>query len=302
MRKKLPPLNWLRSFESSAKHLNFTLAANELHMTQAAISQQIKGLESQLGTPLFKRLSRGLELTEAGKAYMPVVHEAIERLNIATHEIFSQYQNHSLNIRVSLVFFTHWLAPKLQDFRSRNPHIQLKFSSNIWVGEQQQEADLEIRHGLGSWPGLTAQRLTWDELVPVCSPSYVSSLYPDKNKSTAVDIIQRSTLLHVLGYNEGWGHWLKAAGYSESNSTHSIQLDTSIMALELAAQNQGIALGRSSLIENMLSNKQLICAFPQKIPTSEAFYLVKDASKPFTSHADTFSQWLVTQTQPTSTT
>nr|AHK13956.1 LysR family transcriptional regulator [Pseudomonas sp. A9] len=127
MKKRLPPLNWLRAFEASARHLNFTLAATELNLTQAAISQQVKGLESQLGTTLFKRLARGLELTDAGQAYMPVVHEAIERLIAATDELFGQGRKRYLTIRVNLVFFTTWLAARLGGFREQHPDIGLHF-------------------------------------------------------------------------------------------------------------------------------------------------------------------------------
>ena len=115
MKKRLPPLNWLRAFEASARHLNFTQAAAELHMTQAAISQQIKGLESSLGYALFTRLPRGLSLTDAGKSYIPAVKEAIEKLAVATDEIFGQTRGKMLSIRVNPVFYNAWLAPKLAD-------------------------------------------------------------------------------------------------------------------------------------------------------------------------------------------
>jgi LysR family glycine cleavage system transcriptional activator len=143
--KRLPPLNWLRAFESSARHLSFTHAATELNLTQAAVSQQVKGLESQLGTALFKRLPRGIELTEAGLAYLPVVHEAIERLAAATDEIFGQGHLKVLTVRVSLVFFTHWLAWRIPDFRKRHPNVNLRITSNIWGGDSSVtdvEADL----------------------------------------------------------------------------------------------------------------------------------------------------------------
>ncbi len=107
MKKRLPPLNWLRAFEASARHLNFTQAAAELHMTQAAISQQIKGLEAQLGTSLFKRLPRGLKLTDAGQSYIPGVRESIERLAMITDEVFGKERSRTLTVKVNLVFLTH---------------------------------------------------------------------------------------------------------------------------------------------------------------------------------------------------
>ena len=131
MKQSLPPLNWLRAFESAARHLNFTHAAEELSLTQAAVSQQVKGLEMKLGAALFKRLPRGLELSEAGQAYLPAVHEAIERLAAATDEIFGQGHRKVLTVRVNLVFFIHWLAIRLPDFRRLHPDINLHVTLSL---------------------------------------------------------------------------------------------------------------------------------------------------------------------------
>lgn len=290
MKKRLPPLNWLRSFEVSALHLNFTQAAAELNMTQAAISQQIKALESQLGVALFKRLPRGLELTEAGKAYIPVVHESIERLVVATDELFGQNRRRSLNVRVNLVFFTTWLAPRLADFRALHPDINLRFSSNIWLDDQPKEADLEIRYGQGIWRGFSAQRLSYDQLLPVCSPSYFEGV-----DQTHPSLLAQSTLLHVIGYKEGWGHWLTNAGFPQLKSQQNIHLDTLVSALELAVLGQGVALGRSTLVERYLQEGRLIAPFEQRVATDEAFYLVSQEGQYHHPSVDVFRNWLISQ-------
>jgi LysR family glycine cleavage system transcriptional activator len=294
MKKRLPPLNWLHAFEVSAAHLNFTKAAGELNLTQAAISQQIKSLESQLGVTLFKRLPRGLELTEAGKAYIPVVRESIEKLVIATDELFSQDRNRALNIRVNLVFFTNWLAPRLEKFRGLHPEINLRFSSNIWLDEEQKDADLEIRYGQGNWRGFKSHRLSYDQLIPVCSPNYFDPLIADLQPQ----MIKDYTLLHVIGYKEGWGHWLTKTGHSELKAKQNIQLDTLISALELAKQGSGLALGRSSLVEQLLDNGQLIAPFGQEISTSEAFFLTIPDNQYGHPNADIFRDWLIDCTEP----
>lgn len=169
--KSLPPLNWLRAFEVSARCLNFTHAAEELHLTQGAVSQQIRQLESHLGVALFKRLPRGLGLTEEGQSYLPVVQDAISRLAVGTNEIFGQRNRRHLKVRGSLSFLHYWLAPRLADFCREYPQIDIRYISNIWVKEPDGEDDLEIRWGCGEWSGLHAQRLTWDILQPVCSPT-----------------------------------------------------------------------------------------------------------------------------------
>lgn len=292
MRKRLPPLNWLRAFEASARQLSFTHAAAELNLTQAAVSQQVKGLESQLGTALFKRLPRGLELTEAGLAYLPVVHEAVERLAAATDEIFGEGHVRLLTIRVSLVFFTHWLALRLPDFRERHPEVNLRITSNIWGGDSSVtdvEADMEIRHGHGNWAGLKAERLTWDTLLPVCAPHLPSAQAP---LSSPKDLAHHE-LLHVLGYEEGWGYWLKKAGAARVDSSKGMQFDTLISALKAAELGQGVALARSSLVESMLESGQLIAPLKSRHQTSEAFFLVYSPHNFVNPHAAACAEWLL---------
>lgn len=289
MKKRLPPLNWLRSFEASARLLNFTQAADELNLTQAAISQQVKGLESQLGAALFKRLPRGLELTDAGQAYLPVVHEAIERLAVATNEIFGQGRSKLLTIRANLVFFTCWLSPRLHLFQEQHPDIGLRFTSNIWIDERHKDADLEIRYGKGTWPGLKSDRLTWDELFPVCSPEFIDGRLPPNSPEELTE----HTLLHVIGYEEGWGHWLKKTGFDQVRMPRGMQFDTLISALEMAAQGQGLALGRTSLVSDMIANGRLIAPFEPRVATSEAFHLTHAEHGYIHPHAEAFREWII---------
>uniref|UniRef100_A6W2L2 Transcriptional regulator, LysR family n=1 Tax=Marinomonas sp. (strain MWYL1) TaxID=400668 RepID=A6W2L2_MARMS len=294
MKKRLPPLNWLRSFEASARHLNFTQAANELNLTQAAISQQVKSLESQLGTLLFKRLPRGLALTDAGLAYVPAIHESINRLTAVTEELFGQGQSKQVTIRVSLVFFTTWLAPKLPLFYDQHPNIRICFTSNIWEGaEKERETDLNIRYGRGTWSDVDAERLTWDELFPVCSPSLIQSC-PEQAHT---DILSEHRLLHVLGYEEGWGYWLNRTGTEHTDNGLGIQFDTLISALEMAKLGQGFAIGRTSLVSEMLKEGSLIAPFEQKVETSEAFFLTHKAQQFLHPNAETFKQWIIEMAQ-----
>lgn len=289
MKKKLPPLNWLRSFEATARHLNFTQAASELNLTQAAISQQVKGLESQLGATLFKRLPRGLELTDAGKAYLPVVHECIRRLATATDEIFGQSKARLLTVRCNLVFFTAWLAPRLHRFQRLYPEVGIRFTSNIWIEDDGKESDMEIRYGKGTWPGLEADRLTWDKLFPVCSPRLAGDMAPPESPEQ----LSEYTLLHVIGYEEGWGYWLDQAGFANVRSGYEMQFDTLISALEMARQGGGIALGRSSLVGGMIDSGELIAPFEFSVDTSEAFHLVRPAFKYIHPHAELFRSWIM---------
>ena len=295
MKKKLPPLNWLRSFEASARHLSFTHAATELNLTQAAISQQVKGLETQLGAALFKRLPRGLELTDAGAAYLPAVHESIERLTVATEEVFGQGRTQLLTVRVNMVFFMKWLAPRLHRFRAQHPGINLRVTSNIWVDEREKsvETDMEIRYGKGQWRMLQSDRLSHDDLIPVCSPTYLE----DERAIRTPDDLVHHTLLHVIGYEEGWGHWLKRTGYEHLPLSQGFQFDTLVTALEMAVLGEGIALGRTSLVSDMLESGKLVAPFEHKVSTEEAFYLVYPPQQLSHPHADAFRSWLLSEVE-----
>ncbi|MBT7904768.1 transcriptional regulator GcvA [Porticoccaceae bacterium] len=296
MKKRLPPLNWLRSFEASARHLNFTLAASELHMTQAAVSQQIKGLETKLGCALFKRLPRGLELTDAGRAYIPGVRESIEKLALVTDEVFGKERSHTLTVRVNLVFFNTWLAPRLADFRNQYPDIDLRFTSNIWVAGTDKEADAEICYGKGQWTNCFSDRLTWDRLIPVCSPTLLDGQLPPADPSE----LSNYTLLHVIGYEEGWGFWLNQLGYYNIDPSQGIHFDSLMTGMEMAAQGHGVALSRTSLAANMLENGRLIAPFEQTVSTVESFYLTTPKDKPIRAHVDAFRQWIIDQAQQAS--
>jgi LysR family glycine cleavage system transcriptional activator len=299
IKKRLPPLNWLRSFEAAARHLNFTLAAAELNMTQATISQQIKGLESQLGCALFIRLPRGLELTDAARAYIPGVRESIEKLSVVTDEVFGKERSHTLTVRSNLVFFNTWLAPRLANFRHNYPDIDLRFTSNIWLDSVNKEADIEIRYGKGMWPDLISDRLTWDQLIPVCSPQLLGPDHISKDTpppSNAEELAEH-TLLHVIGYEEGWGHWLKKLGHHSIDASQGIHFDSLITAMEMAVQGHGIALSRTSIASTLLATGKLIKPFEGGVTTEEAFFIAIPSNKPIQNHVQAFRSWVIHQGQ-----
>ncbi|NND82657.1 MAG: transcriptional regulator GcvA [Gammaproteobacteria bacterium] len=295
MSKKLPPLNWLRSFEAAARHLNFTQAAEELCVTQAAVSKHVKNLEHQLDVELFVRLPSGLRLSSAGAAYLPSVRDAIDDLIAATDALFSFSGHKSLHIHASLIFFRAWLAPRLHTFMRLQPEVDLRFTSSIWVDEHEmlENIDLEIRYGDGNWPNVFADRLTWDRLLPVCSPTLLER---GPTLSTPEDLLQH-TLLHVAGYEHGWHYWLHHVLGDEVNIGPGIQFDTLIAALGLAEQGVGIALGRSSLVSGMIEQGRLCAPLSEQMPTDESFYVVC-AQRPHPgSDAAKFRDWLIAVAQ-----
>lgn len=290
--KALPPLNWLRSFEAAARLLSFTQAANELNMTQGAISQQIKSLESQLNTQLFKRQARSIELTEEGLAYLPIVHGAIQKLMVATNEIFGEGHRKQVKIRGSMAFFSYWLnARRLASFQAENPDINLQLNTDIWLKEEGIAGDMEIRWGKGQWAGVNIERLSTDTLFPVCSPKLL-----EKQPLKEVNDLRHHELLHVMGYEEGWGEWLQFAGASQVNPSEGMQFDTYACVLHLVEDGFGIALGRLSLVEDQLKDGTLVAPFTERLPSSEDFYLIYPQTGFASPYARRFADWLLRNT------
>jgi LysR family transcriptional regulator, glycine cleavage system transcriptional activator len=290
MHADLPPLPWLRAFEAAARALSFTRAAEELHLTQAAISKQVKALEQHLGQPLFLRHPRSLELTRTGAAYLPKVHDALDRLSIGTREVFGRRRDDALTLRCAVSFATNWLAPRLPDYLARHPGKTLRLTASVWNDDADPDLyDLDIRYGTGNWPGYASHRLTWDHIFPLCAPNMRQG---SPGLQTPQDL-RHHRLLHVMGYQEGWGTWLAAAGAVSVDPGQGVQLDTSLIAFALAAQGGGVALARSSLAGPDLASGRLIAPFALQVPIVEAFYLAQPLHRPAHPDAADFADWLL---------
>jgi len=295
MRRRLPPLNWLRAYEAAARHMSFTGAARELNVTQAAVSQQVKLLELHLQRPLFDRLPRGLQLTDAGEAYLPAVRDAFERLADGTVEVFGSEGGGPLTVRSAVSFALLWLAPRLARFRVAHPDVALRLTNAVWPVESGWDAvDLEVRYGDGKWPGLRAEQLTSDRLFPVCAPALMKGRSGLRQPAD----LRRFELLHVIGQRHGWSHWLKAAEVDSAAASQGPQFDTSAMALEVAANDGGVALSRGPLADGYIRAGRLRVPFGPELPTDEAFYLVSPADRVDRAEAAGFRAWLVAELAP----
>ncbi len=292
MNRNLPNLTWLRAFEASARHLSFTHAAEELNLTQAAVSKQVKLLEHYLREPLFQRKPRSLVLTKAGAAYLPKVRDGFERLAAGTLEVFGNRRSEVLTVRAAASFAVSWLASRLPDFYRRHPDTPLRLVSSVWSDAFDKERfDLDIQYGTGRWPGFRCDRLTWEEITPLCSPALIEGETPLK----APRDLGHHVLLHVLGYEEGWAVWLKAAGVSDINAGQGLQFDTSLMAFEIAAHGRGVALGRSSMMARELASGRLVAPFDLKAPINEAFHLISPTDGSEHPDAPIFRDWLLAE-------
>ncbi len=287
--RDLPPLTWLRAFEAAARTLSFTQAARELNVTQAAVSKHVKSLELYLYHPLFVRHPRSLELTKSGEAYLPKVQDALDRLSIGTREVFGQRRSQALTIRCAVSLSVNWLAARLPEFLELYPDKQIRILSSVWSDAFNEQAfDLDIQYGSMAPDGVAIHRLTWEHIFPLCSPEVAARLKDPAD-------LRNERLLHVLGYQEGWGTWLNAAGASAVDPGKGLQLDTSLMAFELAAQGAGVALGRTSLAEKELPSGRVVAPFDMRVPINEGFYLIEQRAAKVHPDAQLFSKWIVGQ-------
>lgn len=258
----LPPLTWLRAFEAAARHLSFTAAASELHITQSAVSQQIRGLEQVLGRPLFIRRTRALQLTEAGSAYLPTVRDAFDILASGTRAFTGGDRGRTLTLQCNLAFSTFWLAPRMGDLQARHPWLHLNIVTPIWDPERTaSQAEVEIRFSRDASLERLATRLTRDCCYPVCHPDFAGG-QPDWATASLFD---------CAGISGNWESWLTAQG---------------------AALPSGKQITLSSSFVFSLAAGRLMRPFAMSVPLLEAYFLFAPSPKNATPATRALCAWM----------
>ena len=290
MAERLPPLNALRCFDIAAKHLSFTKAAAELHVTHSAVSHQIKALEEWLGLPLFRRVNRGLVLTEAGQGYLKPIREAFERLGDATRRLRVRERSGPLTVSVMPSFAGKWLVPRLGRFRQRHPDIDVRISaSSELVDFERDDVDIAVRYGRGNWPGLKIELLMHESLFAVCSPRLLQG--PDAIREPAD--IARHTLLSDLDWRiDVWQIWLEAAGLSGLEMRRALSFNYSNLMIQAAVDGLGVALSQNALAGDDLAAGRLVRPFDISLPTEYAYYVVMPEASAERPKIAAFRNWL----------
>src|ERR671920_143759 len=230
MLRRLPPLNGLKAFESAARHESFTRAAEELCVTQGAVSHQVKALETELGLKLFTRQRQRLIITEQGREYLAVLRDAFDRIALGTERLRQRQSSGVLTVSTSPDFAAKWLVNRLGRFSEAHPEVDLRISATMHhVDFAREDVDVAVRHGDGNWPGLDAVRLSPEQLFPVCSPKLMSG--PRAIRAPA-DILKHP-LLHVDD-TKNWSRWLEAAGVPEADAVHGPVLNRASMVIDAA--------------------------------------------------------------------
>jgi LysR family glycine cleavage system transcriptional activator len=289
MRRRLPSLNALKAFEATARQESFTKAASELCVTQGAVSQQVKSLESELGVRLFRRERQRLVITDAGRAYLEVVRDAFDRLAMGTEHLLQRQKSGTLTITTSPNFAAKWLVHRLGRFSEAHPGIDLRVSASMQhVDFAREDIDLALRHGDGQWPGMHVTRLCTEELFPVCSPKLLSG----RGALRSLGDIKHHTLLHTNDKSD-WSNWLARAGIKGIDIKREVVFNQASMAIDAAVDGQGIAMARTALASWDLIAGRLVRPFPQALEAPYAFWIVCPKSAAELPKISAFRNWVL---------
>jgi LysR family glycine cleavage system transcriptional activator len=292
--RRLPPLNALRAFEAAARHLSFTKAAEELHVTPGAISQQVKALEEYIGVVLFRRLNRALMLTDEAESALPALREGFDKLAEATNLMTSHETDTRLTVSAAPSFASKWLVPRLGDFQERHPENDVWVLADMELTDFVKEnVDVAIRFGSGEYEGLHVEKLLTEHVIPVCSPALLDG--PSAIKSP--DDLSKHTLLHDNSPDNDesipeWSMWLKAAGVEGIDGSRGLRFNQSSLVLEAAMSGRGVALAKSTLAADDISAGRLATPFDLSQPLEFAYYIACPRSKFVLPKVQNFMKWL----------
>lgn len=291
---RLPPLTALRAFVVTARHLNFTRAAAELHVTPAAVGQQIRLLEDHVGIALFRRQRGDLEPTAAGLALAPGLTEAFHLVAETLSRVIRSEAEASIRVSVPPSFASRWLVPRLDSLRALAPEMQVVVDASARLTDfATDEVDCVIRYGAGVYPGLASERLFDEAVVPVCAPDFAVEHGLERGPEGLGEV----PLLHEDGPERDpgcpdWGAWLRAHGLSPRLARDGIRLSQSSLVLEAAAAGKGIGLGKLRLAETDLAAGRLVCPFGVPWPVSFSYHFLAPVEKARLPGVVRFRDWL----------
>ncbi len=294
--RSLPPLNAIKAFEASGRHLSFTKAAEELGVTPAAVSHQVRGLEDLLGLILFRRLPRALVLTPAGRQALPHLSEGLDRLSEGISLLKKSEESGELRVTMPTTFAGRWLVPRLHRFQALRPDIKVRIdATNEPIDLLGGEADIAIRYGSGDYPGLECEGLTSGEaLSPVCSPDLLKGPHPLREPAD----LAHQTLLHLevehlrFGWPT-WEMWLKAAGVDGDFACRGPVFAQHDLAISAAVAGQGVVLAGQFFLDEDLKAQRLVVPFELKISTDFGYWIVAPADALARPKVAAFREWLL---------
>lgn len=291
-------LDFFRGFEAAARHLSFTKAAEELFVTQSAISRQIQSLEQRLGVRLFARRGRGLVLTEAGQQMYRAADRALRILHDAVESIAPGTRQKMVTVTSSMAFCSLWLIPRLSAFRKAHPDVDVRISANNHVLDLDRERiDLAIRYSPVAAAPPDSVRMFGEEIMPVCSPLLLQDrARPLKSPAD----LRHHTLLHFDDQDGSipwlaWGVWLESAGVPDLKPVGALRFSHYDQLITAARDGQGVAIGRRQLIRNLIDDGSLVTPFTSNAVTDRAYFIVRTAATGARGEVDDFVNWLIAE-------
>ncbi|MGR3760473.1 transcriptional regulator GcvA [Roseobacteraceae bacterium NS-SX3] len=297
MSDRLPPLTALRAFEAAARHMSFARAAEELHVTPAALSFQIKSLEEHLGAPLFRRLNRAVELTEAGRVLSPGTNEGFQALSTAWSAARRLHDNTTLTVTAGPALTAKWLAPRLYEFASQHPEIDLRFSATLrQLDFTRDEVDVAIRFGYGPDSGVWALPLRRDWLTPVMTPE-MAERYPTPHSLTEAPLLFDESL-GFLDPPCDWPVWFRSQGI-DFTPEHGARFSQADHAIDAALAGVGVALGRRPIVVTDLHAGRLVAPFKTAIETKAHFRFLCAEGTENRPQIAAFREWFLAEIEKT---
>ncbi|MGJ8618185.1 MAG: transcriptional regulator GcvA [Sulfitobacter sp.] len=297
MTDRLPPLTALRAFDAAARHMSFALAAAELHVTPAALSFQIKSLEEHLGAPLFKRLNRAVELTDAGRALAPAASDGFQTLGAGWRAAQRLQDHQTLTVTAGPAFTAKWLAPRLFDFAQCHPEIELRFSASLRIMDfNRDNVDVAIRFGHGPDPGLFALPLAEEWVVPVMIPEFAQKFPTPESLTNAVLIVDES--IDFLDPPIDWHAWFRAMNVAVTPNPGP-RFSQADHAIDAALAGVGVALGRRALVIKDLAEGRLVAPYPMALPTGARFRFLCPEGTETRPQVSAFKHWILQEIEKT---
>ncbi len=293
--RRLRSLDPVRGFEAAARHLSFTRAAAELHVTQSAVSRQIKSLEDELGVALFERRHRALELTAAGHALYRVAQSVMRQLEAATAELQRGQASDMVTVTTTVGFASLWLIPRLADFRRLHPAIDVRISAaNAIVDLERDRIDVAIRYCDPRVAPAGALRLFGEKVFPVCSPELKLAR---GNPLKTVQDLRHHVLLHLEDDRVkwpwlSWTVWFEAMHIADIRPAGTLYFSQYDQMIQAAIEGQGVALGRSVLVQRLLMRRQLVAPFDQQFIASQEYFALAASAAATRPEVKSFIDWL----------
>jgi DNA-binding transcriptional LysR family regulator len=286
MTRQLPSLNGLRAFEAAGRHGSFKAAAEELNVTQTAVSHMVRLLEDHLGFALFRRHANRLELTDQGRAFQPGLTDALDAIARLTEQVASMRAGPVLTVGVAPALALHWLIPRLASFNRNHPHIEVRVATGGAMLPLRDDWTCTVRRGMGDWHGYIAEELFPSTLVPVCTPAIAAGLLHPRD-------LHAATLIVVSHLREQWTWWFEAAGLSAPiQPANEVSFESSVMAIQAVLDGVGVAVAQLPYVSEALAAGRLVTPFPITAQKYEGWYLAYRPIRDKDSALGAFRNWL----------